>query len=416
MYLRIFPLVALAVMYSQLCFGQWTLYYTANTGGELINNGTSIGVDNLGTVYIGTSDHGVTSFNGTDWNNYEDSTGFPNEVVTSIFVTGTTINITTNFNGLGIFSAGAWTTTDMANTSPNGLPDDETYGISFDSKGNKWIASYSGLVRDSSDGSWKTYFHNTESFYCVYADAQGNKWAGTRGHGLCKFKDGISQFYNTGNSAIPNDSVNVIVRTSDQNFWIGTDVGLAKFDGSTWTVYTTANTLGKLPGNKINGIALDNAENILLATDGGFAMFIPGTNTWKTYTASNSNLLESNVKAVAVDPNTQQIWLAMATTGIAVAAHQLTSLSSQSDHQAMLSVYPCPATDQFSLTYTLNADHPITISILDLAGHELISFSQNQSSGQHTIDFNTGSLAAGTYICRLQGSGGYSDQKLVIIK
>ena len=50
--------------------------------------------------------------------------------------------------------------------------------------------------------------------------------------------------YNTSNSGLPSDTVNAIAIDGNGNKWIGTyDRGLAKFDGTNWTVYDTSNSV-----------------------------------------------------------------------------------------------------------------------------------------------------------------------------
>jgi hypothetical protein len=418
MFLRLLLVSAFAVAFAQNTSAQtiWTSYNMGNTGGELINNASAIGVDNLGNVYIGTADHGITSFNGSSWTN----TGFPNYDITSIFLTGTTVNVTTYYNGISTYSAGTWTTKNVANTAPSGMPDNETHSLNFDSQGNLWIASYSGLIRDSINGLWKT-FSPGEAFYCIYVDPSNNKWAGTRGDGLLKFKNGVNTFYNHTNSGIPNDSVNVIARTSDGNLWIGTDLGLAKFDGTTWVVYNTSNTGGALPGNKINAISFDPSENIIVGTDGGVGMLIRSSNLWHAWTSANSNLPENNITSISLDPNSHDVWIATSSSGVAKTTliqliTVITSVTSPGHTVEAVSVYPCPAQDFFNVNYNLPANQPVKISVLSLIGDELISFSQEQFPGQHNEVLNVARLGAGIYICRVQAGNSYADQKLVIIK
>jgi len=63
--------------------------------------------------------------------------------------------------------------------------------------------------------------------------------------------------YNTDNSDIPDDFVYVTKTDASNNLWIGTDVGLTKYDGTTWTTYSTANT----------GISSDNVHAIEIVSE-----------------------------------------------------------------------------------------------------------------------------------------------------
>jgi ligand-binding sensor domain-containing protein len=58
---------------------------------------------------------------------------------------------------------------------------------------------------------------------------------------------------------------------ADDLLWVGTDNGLATYDGSDWTVYTTNEGL---PNNQIYVLSEDpNNGDILIGTDGGGAIF-----------------------------------------------------------------------------------------------------------------------------------------------
>ena len=74
-------------------------------------------------------------------------------------------------------------------------------------------------------------------------------WVGTTG-GLVKLnkETGESTFYNNSNSGLPGNYVLSLAIDGSGNMWIGTwKGGLAKFDGTNWTVYNTSNS--SLPNN-----------------------------------------------------------------------------------------------------------------------------------------------------------------------
>ena len=83
---------------------------------------------------------------------------------------------------------------------------------------------------------------------CLAIDGSGNKWIGTWNGGLAKFDGTNWTVYNTSNSGLPDNAVCCIAIDGSGNKWIGTyDGGLAKFDGTNWTVYNTSNS--GLPDN-----------------------------------------------------------------------------------------------------------------------------------------------------------------------
>jgi ligand-binding sensor domain-containing protein len=80
-------------------------------------------------------------------------------------------------------------------------------------------------------------------------------WFGT-GRGLAKFDGSKWTIFNTSNSGLPSNSVQAVAIDDSGNKWIGTSNGLAKFNGSEWTVFNTANS--GLPSNYIMSITIDN--------------------------------------------------------------------------------------------------------------------------------------------------------------
>jgi len=110
--------------------------------------------------------------------------------------------------------------------------------------------------------------------------------------------------YTTGNSILPSDYVvgGVVIDTSN-NVWVGTDAGVAKFDGTNWTVYTTADGL---PVDIISCIAVDKTNNnIWIGTEGDGVARYDGV-SWTTYTNADG-LCDNGIHAIASE-NTGDIW------------------------------------------------------------------------------------------------------------
>ncbi len=76
------------------------------------------------------------------------------------------------------------------------------------------------------------------------ADEVGYLWIGTTG-GLVKINktSGETIFFDKLKSALPDNNVLSLVTDVSGNIWIGTSAGgLAKFDGTNWTVYNSSNS------------------------------------------------------------------------------------------------------------------------------------------------------------------------------
>ena len=118
--------------------------------------------------------------------------------------------------------------------------------------------------------------------------------------------------YNTLNSGLPDDFVKTIAFDTSNNIWIGTVIGLVKFDGdTTWKVYDLSNSIFTLTDN-IDDIEIDSMNVFRIGTvNGGFLKIVD--TVWTLYTIPNgSGIPDNSQKGVTVDNNGLE-WLA--TTG-----------------------------------------------------------------------------------------------------
>ena len=154
----------------------------------------------------------------------------------------------------------------------------------------------------------------SNSGYVHALATEGNYiWAGTS-DGLVKIDkiSSVPNFYDKSNSGLPDNDVRSIAIDGSGNVWIGTCGGLAKYDGTNWTTYTTSNS--GLPDNQVMSIAIDRSDNKWIGcyTDwtgiyGGGLVKFDGTN-WTIYNPSNSGLLSNFTSSIAIDDNDNE-WL-----------------------------------------------------------------------------------------------------------
>ncbi len=122
-------------------------------------------------------------------------------------------------------------------------------------------------------------------------DNAGNVWAGTT-KGLAKYDGSNWTVYNTQNSNLINDSVQSLFIVGT-NIWLGTPQGVSVFNGS-FTNYTTSNS--SLVNNNITCFDVDSAGKILIGTTGGISIF--DGSTWTNYTTANSGLISNQIRQV----------------------------------------------------------------------------------------------------------------------
>lgn len=70
---------------------------------------------------------------------------------------------------------------------------------------------------------------------------------------------------------LPQDTIRAIAQTTDGYLWLGTDEGLARFDGYEFTVFNKAD--GSLPANSITALAADPDGSLWIGTGLGLTRF-----------------------------------------------------------------------------------------------------------------------------------------------
>ena len=94
----------------------------------------------------------------------------------------------------------------------------------------------------------------------ISIDEEGTKWIGTDGGGLARFDGSSWTVYDTINSGLPNNYVkSIICDPSNGLQWVGTNNGLVTYDGINWVLYDFS-TSG-LPSNIVEKIAIDEGGN-----------------------------------------------------------------------------------------------------------------------------------------------------------
>ena len=66
---------------------------------------------------------------------------------------------------------------------------------------------------------------------------------------------------------LPQDTIHAITQTKDGYLWVGTDEGLAQFDGYEFTVFNKEN--GSLPSDSINALWASSDGSLWIGTVGG---------------------------------------------------------------------------------------------------------------------------------------------------
>jgi len=125
----------------------------------------------------------------------------------------------------------------------------------------------------------------------------GKLWIGTD-YGLASFDGSLWEVFTVASSGLPDNTVRCLAADTAGVMWIGTfNGGLARYDGSNWTVYNSQNS--GLPDDFVRSLVIDSSGNIWAGTIGGLGVF--DGSSWVVYNMSNSPLLSSNYSALYTD-------------------------------------------------------------------------------------------------------------------
>lgn len=100
----------------------------------------------------------------------------------------------------------------------------------------------------------------------------------------------------TQESGLPQDTIRAITQTTDGYLWLGTDEGLARFDGYEFVVYNKAN--GDLPDNSITALAPANDGGLWIGTSNGLTQYRQGH--FRTFTVKQG-LPDAAITALHAD-------------------------------------------------------------------------------------------------------------------
>ena len=197
---------------------EWVNYRMSNTSTTLAGNYiNAIAVDLQGNKWFGTND-GISKYDGTHWTTY---------------------------------------------TTADGLTSNQINAIVIDAQGNVLVGTANGVSKY--DGIKWTVVHDYYNVLDMVMDSQGNLLIATRGQGVWRFDDSGSWFLGLG-----DEIINAIAIDKQGNIWCGTFSGVAKFDGSSWSKYTTSDGISS---NYVNTLAIDTQGKIWCGTNDGLCTY-----------------------------------------------------------------------------------------------------------------------------------------------
>ena len=109
---------------------------------------------------------------------------------------------------------------------------------------------------------------------------------------------------------LPNSAIPMAVANDAQGFlWIGTQNGLARWDGQRFRIFNSGGGPGAMPDSQIECLLTDREGRFWIGTaSGGLALYDRGVGAFKTYTAGPKGLNHAAVHALADAPG-GRLWV-----------------------------------------------------------------------------------------------------------
>lgn len=180
--------------------------------------------DHEGSIWIASSRSGVVKLSPGKFENVTPQNGLKNEVVNSIYKSGTTTFVGTD-KGLTLFENGRSVDNDLTRF----LGDERIRHITADKEGNYWFATYGylGAVKYES-GKISVYNQDTGLSYnktrVILPDSNGRIWIGTK-NGLNLIEEGVIVKIYDENSGLKNDYILSLCEGANGQIYAGTDGG-----------------------------------------------------------------------------------------------------------------------------------------------------------------------------------------------
>ncbi|MBC8173509.1 MAG: T9SS type A sorting domain-containing protein [Chitinophagales bacterium] len=323
--------------------------------------------------------------------------------------------------------------------------------IASDIYGNVWVGLDGGGI--------SVYWHDSETwenFYAalgfttnyiddLYADQFGRIWIAD--YQLDMYEDGVWTTFSHADMGIsPDESVLTAKVDSAGVLWVGTSVGLLRYEGVEWTIFDEGNS--DIAANYVSAIAIGNGDTIFVGAQntsswpyyGGLSVF-DGEN-FTSYLEGSSPIPHKQVEDVEVDVY-GNLWILAQSEGIAIfneggvigfdecidmsldtgvavidttgGPDTTNSIITLLNKNILLSMYPNPVTEQSVITFTNTIPQNIRIEIADITGTITeLQAAEYYTAGTHNIVFQAGNYAAGIYFCTLKTDEGSVTKKFII--
>ncbi len=329
--------------------------------------------------------------------------------------------------------------------SNSSLPDNRVFALAMDSlKGDIWAGTKKGLARfEGTDwvvlnaGNTNSVMGNEIISSIVCSDSI--LWIGSS-KGLVKYDGKEWKRFTPENSGMPAPFARVFAVETNGDVWVGLSrdslysengenlsmIGVAKFDGTTWTLFDNTNCpLGIR--NFVSSVAIDKKGNKWLATNGvhddnsGRGILKFDNTTWIAFSTENSPLPSNGINWVGVD-NDDNVWFRQRFSshgvygfwgvfnenGLPPFLAPPTGVEEQPEATDGIALYPNPTNTSFTIS---GADNILSVKLMNSLGMEV---SRKSLVVSGSVDVEVEDLASGVYFVQLRTSTGMITKAIVV--
>lgn len=318
-------------------------------------------------------------------------------------------------------------------------------GLAFDKENNLWIANYGAaqnIVVRKNDGNWKTFappFALSENAVSqIVIDDENQKWiVSPKGNGLIVFNDNASidnpaddkwELYHSGAGLgnLPTNNVLSIAKDRNGFIWIGTADGIAVVQ-CPQNVFSPQGCDALLPvvteggfnqylfkGEEVRSIAVDGADRKWVATkNGAWLISTDGEEVIYRFTEANSPLLSNDVKRIAIDSKTGEIFFA---TANGICSFRSTATEGGETNSNVL-VFPNPVPPGYGGTIAIRGlVNNAIVKITELDGRLVY---QTRALGGQAVwdgkDYKGRKISSGVYLVLISDDGRKENRATKII-
>jgi ligand-binding sensor domain-containing protein len=300
-------------------------------------------------------------------------------------------------------------------------------GLAFDAAHNLWISNFGApqpLKVLKADGSWQSFqvpfSLNSNAVAQILVDASGKKWiVSPLGNGLLVLDDGGTidnkfddrwKLFKAGQRSgnLPSNEVRSIAEDKDGFLWVGTDNGVAIIECSVNAFEANCNAVlpvikqGNfanylLKGEAVTAIAVDGANRKWMATNNGVWLVSKnGDELLHHFTAENSPLLSNDVRSIAINGLTGEVFFS---TAMGICSFRGTATTAEDNTSGVL-VFPNPVPPDYNGTIGIRGlPENSVIKITELNGR--LVFQAKALGGQavwNGKDYKGRRAATGVYL------------------